>query len=121
MSKQDLNNNSQKLELSSIELSTKEKLFGETALINWYELQRFFAQGTVLWVSKDLDLVTIATLFAEDKASELAPFLESENIAPVSNDQARHWYDNEKELWSVVVAPFVLVQEPKAQQGNSQE
>ena len=97
--------------LSRSELTTEEKLFSETALISWLELQRFFAQGKVMWVAKDLDLVVVANLFAKDRTAELAPLLESLQIAAASNDQARRWYDNQEQLWSVVVAPFVLVQE----------
>ena len=95
------------------ELTTKEKLHSETALISWLELQRFFAQGLVMCVSKELDLVEVATLFADDHASQLATLLETSSIAPVSNDQARSWYNTKLEVWSVVVAPYVLVQEPR--------
>jgi len=94
-------------------LTTKEKLLSETALIAWHELQRFFAQGVVMWASDELDLVTVATLFAEDQADELTLLLETSKIAAVSNEQARDWHAHDIELWSVVVAPFVLVQEQK--------
>lgn len=91
--------------------SVKDKLHGETARINWQDLQRFFAQGAVLHVSSNLDLIEIAVLFAEDNAEQLEPLLESLEIRQPSNDQARNWYANNVELWSVVVAPYVLVQE----------
>lgn len=96
------------------DLTTQEKLLSETALISWLELQTFFAQGKVIWVSGNLDLVAMATLFAEDKSTALTPLLDACQIAQVSNQQAQHWYTNKQALWSVVVAPFVLVQEPKS-------
>ena len=88
-----------------------QKLHSETATIRWSELQRFFAQGAVLWLSKDLDLVKTAALFANDQSALLKPLLEAKKVAAPSNDQARQWVDNDALLWSVVVAPFVLVQE----------
>jgi len=90
-----------------------EKLHSETALMHWKDLQRFFAQGKVLYVQEGLDLVQTAVWFAEDSASQLAPHIESEAIAQPNNDQARQWYNNNTELWTVVVAPYVLVQEQK--------
>lgn len=91
--------------------SVKEKLLSETAKINWHDLQRFFAQGAVLRVDSALDLVEVATLFAEDNAVELEPLLGSLRVSQPTNDMAREWYANNTELWSVVVAPYVLVQD----------
>ena len=89
----------------------KQKLHSETAMISWDELQRFFAGGSVLWVSSTLDLVETAMQFAIDDSAALKPLLEQELIAAPTNSQAQQWYAAKAELWSVVVAPFVLVQE----------
>jgi len=97
--------------MSEQELSTLEKLHSETALMRWSELQRFFAQGKVLHVENSLDLVQVAVWLAEDSASELAPYIESNSITHPSNDLARSWYNNDVELWTVAVAPYVLVQQ----------
>ncbi len=92
-------------------MSLQEKLHSETAQISWLELQRFFAQGLVLNVEGSLDLVEVAMMFAQDQSNELAPFIESSKVVAPSNDQARDWFEKEVLLWSVVVAPFVLVQQ----------
>lgn len=96
-------------------MSSKEELLGklhaETALIGWRDLQRFFAQGKVLLLDPDDDLVQIATLFADDDADTLKPLLESGRLTAPDNARARQWYTDNAELWCVVVAPFVLVQE----------
>ena len=91
--------------------SLVEKLHSETARIRWHELQRFFAQGSVLLVSDKLDLVRVAVYFAQDDSEALKPYLDTGQVAPPADKQAKEWYDNDVELWSVVVAPFVLVQE----------
>jgi len=62
-------------------------------------------------VEPSLDLVEVAVLVAEDDSSQLNALLESNKVSAPSNDQARDWFERETLLWSVVVAPFVLVQE----------
>lgn len=91
--------------------SVKEKILAETAKIPWLELQRFFAQGSVLVLDADQDLVAVAIMFAEDNTEELEPLLQSLKLKQPSNDQARSWYENDAHVWSVVVAPYVLVQD----------
>jgi len=98
---------------NSATLTPLEKLHSETATIAWRELQRFFAQGSVLVVSDELDLVETALMFAQDNAGQLKPLLDEAKVVAPSNDQARAWYDSDAILWSVVVAPFVLVQNTK--------
>ena len=95
------------------EMSLLEKLHSETAQISWLELQRFFAQGVVMHVASEADLVEVAVLFAQDESEELKSLLEANKVGAPSNDQARDWFEREAVLWSVVVAPFVLVQERK--------
>jgi hypothetical protein len=94
--------------------STQQKLHSETALMHWADLQKFFAQGKILYVDNSLDLVEMAVLFADDLADELAPHLLSELIVQPSNQLAKRWYDAKVELWTVVVAPYVLVQQQQA-------
>jgi len=91
--------------------SILEKLHSETALMHWVDLQRFFAQGKVLNIDKSLNLVETAVLFAKDAAESIEPLITSEQVAAPSNDQARAWFAANAELWAVVVAPYVLVQE----------
>jgi len=99
--------------MSEFELTPLQKLHSETAQISWQELQRFFAQGLVLKVADELDLVATALLFAEDNAAELGRLIELQHVVAPSNDQAKDWFNNDVVLWSVVVAPFVLVQNLK--------
>jgi len=93
--------------------SLDQRFHGETALINWRDLQRNFAQGNVLLITEELNLIEVATHFAEDDSTQIADLLKRGEISQPSNDEARNWYENQSELWAVVVAPFVLVQKPQ--------
>ncbi len=95
------------------DIPLKGKLHNETAKIAWAELQTFFAQGLLLLVQNKIDLIEVAIKFSEDQAVEIKKMLDDGRVGPPNNDQAREWYANKTELWSVVVAPFVLVQEQR--------
>ena len=96
---------------SASDISLRDKLLGETARISWLELQRFFAQGKVIQVDPALDLVEIAVYFAEDNSDKVEPLIVESLISVPGDEQAQRWFDSNAELWSVVVAPFVLVQD----------
>jgi hypothetical protein len=95
------------------EIPLDQRLHSETALIDWCDLQRNFAQGNVLLVSNGLNLVNVAKYFAQDDAQQIADLLERDMVSQPSNEQARSWHESKAELWAVVVAPFVLVQPPQ--------
>lgn len=99
------------LSVEDSQLSVKEKLLSETARIGWHELQRFFAQGVVLQVDAALDLVEVATWMAQDNTENLEALIAQGHLQAPSNDVARTWYKDNTQLWSVVVAPYVLVQD----------
>ena len=92
-----------------------EALWGElnsqTARIQWSELQRYFAKGLVVSVAPDLDLVDIAIKLVQDNAGEIGPMIAEGMVVRATDDHARKWTDRDPELWAVVVAPWVLVQE----------
>lgn len=98
------------------------KLLGETASISWDELQPFFARGALLWVSAELDLIAVALAVAEDDKASISAWLNTAQVAKISAQQADDWLQRDPALWSVVVAPWVLVQEravPPAGQSSS--
>jgi len=49
----------------------KNKLINETAKIEWKALQRFYAQGRVLHVVDNMDLIEIATAFADNDVDKV--------------------------------------------------
>lgn len=93
----------------------KAKLNLETAQVAWTELQRFFAQGKVVWVDRSLDLIEVAHCIARDDAQAIRGWMESDTVLPVSDEQAKLWLKKDIWLWSVVVRPLILVQEISGQ------
>lgn len=91
----------------------KQKMLGETAKIEWKALERFYAQGRVLQVKDEEDLVIIATAFAQDDAKTVKAWQDTQKFESVSDQQALAWYEQDALVWAVTVAPFVLVQSVK--------
>lgn len=89
----------------------KEKVNLETALIPWNELQRFFAAGRAIFVSRELDLVEVACQFSRDNKTLVEQWIAAGKVGLVSDQQAREWVDRSSDVWAVVVKPWVLVQE----------
>lgn len=92
----------------------RAKLNGETSRMQWKELLRFFASGTVIAVSEQLDMIEVAARIAGDDKNAVAQWLAEGSIAKVSDAQASAWLEADMELWTVVVKPWILVQQEKA-------
>lgn len=93
------------------EKTLQSHLNRETARIAWPELERMFAAGRLLAVAPELDLVSVAAALAEDRKDLFSGWLQRCQVEPLSDSCAGRWADGEPELWAVVVAPWVLVQE----------
>lgn len=89
----------------------RAKLNGETAKVSWAEMQRHHARGVVVRVDGALDLVAVAVAMAQDDGAAIGGWMQSGQVGKVTDDQARDWLARDPMLWSVVVAPWVLVQE----------
>ncbi|HEY4296362.1 MAG TPA: DUF2288 domain-containing protein [Paraburkholderia sp.] len=87
------------------------KLLGETARIDWQDLERFFAQGKLLSVARDLDLVSVAEAIASDDKDCVSAWLSSGLLERMPAGMAADYGQRKPELWAVVVAPWVCVQE----------
>jgi len=82
----------------------------ETSRIAWKELQVFFASGVTIFVGEGLDLVEVAAQISRDNKAQVAQWLESGQIARVSDAQALAWFEADADVWAVVARPYVLVQ-----------
>ncbi|UBM26412.1 DUF2288 domain-containing protein [Pseudomonas sp. p1(2021b)] len=91
------------------------KLLGETATIEWKALERFWAKGDLIWVDPSLDLIAVAEAMAENRGEIFAKWRNDGTVAPVSAEQALDLQSRDPVIWAVVVSPFVVMQEKKAQ------
>ncbi len=91
----------------------RQKLNHDTAKIKWAALHEHQQNECVIAVSVDLDLIDVACEFTFDNHNQVKVWLEQAQINKVSDEQAQQWNTQERELWAVVVAPWVLVQEQK--------
>jgi hypothetical protein len=90
------------------------RLNGETAKIEWHQLQKHYATGSVIAVEKCFDLIKVAIALNQDDTEQVKQWLAEGKVSDVSNQQAQTWYDQNSLVWALVLPPFVLVQEVKA-------
>ncbi|MFE8070037.1 DUF2288 domain-containing protein [Marinobacteraceae bacterium S3BR75-40.1] len=86
------------------------KLNQETAVARWHELQRFYARGQVVGVSPQVDLIEVGLKLSQDDKAAFEGWLKQGLVGEVTPEQAQAWFDANAELWTLVVAPWVLVQ-----------
>jgi len=87
------------------------RLNGETAKIDWHQLQKHYASGSVLAVASGCDLLEVAIAMHSDDTAQIKQWLTDGLLAEISDSQAKSWYNINATVWALVVAPFVLVQE----------
>ncbi|MDP1521424.1 DUF2288 domain-containing protein [Porticoccus litoralis] len=88
----------------------KEELLQETAKISWQELQKFFANGSTIYVAPELDLIDVAGEICQDNKEKVQSWMAAGQVGQVSDEQAVTWLETDALVWSVVVKPWVLVQ-----------
>ncbi len=89
----------------------RAKLNLETAQLQWPELERHFARGSVIKVAIGTDLIDAALHLAENNATAVQGWLADGSIARAEMSDAEEWHARQPMFWTVVVAPWVLVQE----------
>jgi hypothetical protein len=89
----------------------RAKLNLETAQLAWPELERHFARGSVIKVALGMDLVEAALQVAENNAATIQAWLADDRIVRAELADAEDWHARQPMFWTVVVAPWVLVQE----------
>lgn len=94
-----------------VEVEVQDLLNAQTGKLSWPELARHFARGVVVRVSVGQDLLKIAESLVGDQSDEIEQLFEQGLLRRASDDDAIGWQENNTEFWSVVVAPWVLVQE----------
>ena len=89
----------------------RAKINLETAQTSWESLQRFFANGSLIIVSDELNLIDVAEATMQDDSKAISTWMEAGLIAPPTSEQARAWFEAKADLWAVVVKPWVFAQE----------
>ena len=89
----------------------RQEYHSQTARIRWHDLQTYYAHGSVVSVHPDLNLVEVAVQLGMDNTARFEAWIAAGQVAPVSDQQALDWYEANEELWAVVAAPWVLVQQ----------
>ena len=97
-------------ESNSVDIA-RVKVNLETSQIAWNELQRFFASGSAVFVASSLDLIDVAYQFSVDNRDQVTEWMQNNQIALVSDQQALKWLEDDVNVWAVVVKPWILVQE----------
>ncbi len=82
----------------------------QTAQISWHELQTHFAHGAVVIVNSELNLVEVALQLQRDNKAQFEQWIADGDISAVSDEQAQQLFDDNPRVWTVVAAPWVLVQ-----------
>jgi hypothetical protein len=91
----------------------------ETSQIHWHELQRFFAGGWLIFVGENTNLLDVAVAFSMDDKDQVSKWLNSGEVAKVSDKQAKYWHENNTLFWANVVKPWVLIQALKQPENNN--
>lgn len=89
----------------------RQEYLSQTARIKWHELQVYYARGAVIAVEDGCDLIEVAVQIGMDNTQAMQGWIERGAVAGVSEAQALQWYEENPELWAVVAAPWVLVQQ----------
>jgi len=94
---------------ADVDLETR--LNGQTAKIHWHELQRYFASGVIRQLAGGEDLVLVGKAIIDNDSARVQELLDNERLTVPDAACAQRWYDANTELWALVIAPWVLVQE----------
>ena len=101
--------------MNDASLQTDEELrahlHGETSKLAWTELEKFFARGILFKVAVGIDILDVAIVMTRDDKDTLQKWVDDGSVAAVKVEDAKKWNDASAILWTVVVAPFALVQD----------
>lgn len=62
-------------------------------------------------VDAELDLVEVAIQISNDNKARIEQWMSDGKVGKVSDEQAKEWLESDATLWTVVVKPWVLVQQ----------
>jgi len=96
--------------VSEAEIPLEQKLNMETAKLCWKELEIFFAKGNLLQIALGEDLIAVAKLISANDQSAIETLILDKKIEFATPEWIKNNCEPTTELWTVVVAPYVLCQ-----------
>jgi len=100
-------------QLEELILQEKAKIVCETAKAQWKELERFYTQSVLILVSETLDLVEVGFAISSDNSEQVKQWLDKGLLLRSFDEQAIKWEKENTEVWTVVIRPWILVQDSK--------
>lgn len=90
----------------------KTKLQEDIADISWTDLLPHAKRDAIIVVQPELDLSEVAVAMAQDNTALVQRWISEQLIAKPTSEQLTQWNDNtEKQFTTLIVQPFVVVQE----------
>lgn len=86
-------------------------LHGETSKLSWTELEKHFARGIVFKVERGTDILDVAIVMSRDDKDTLEKWINEKKVCGAEIEDAKKWHESSASLWTLVVAPWILVQE----------
>ncbi len=86
-------------------------LHGETSKLRWVDLEKHFARGVIFKVAKGTDILDVAIVMSRDDKDTLEKMINEKKVQGAEIEDAKKWHESSASLWTVVIAPWVLVQE----------
>ena len=100
---------------NDVSLQTDEELrshlHGETSKLPWVDLEKHFARGVIFKVAKGTDILDVAIVMSHDDKDTLEKMIDDKKVQGAEIKDAKKWHESSASLWTVVIAPWVLVQE----------
>ncbi len=90
----------------------KERLSQDVASIPWKDLLPHAKRDAVIVVSETLNLLDVGAAIAQDNTAAVSTWIANKSIAKPSSQQLTDWNgDLEKQFTTLILQPFVIVQE----------
>ncbi|MGL5075379.1 MAG: DUF2288 domain-containing protein [Waterburya sp.] len=90
----------------------QEKLKKDVAEITWKDLQPHARRDAIIVVKEELELSEVAVAIAEDNTTSVQSWIGEQSIAKPTAQQLTEWNNEpEKSFTTLIVQPFVIVQE----------
>ncbi|MES0489281.1 MAG: DUF2288 family protein [Leptospirales bacterium] len=91
------------------EENLREYFHEQVGPAKWSELDKLFAQGLVLEVAPALNLIDTAIAISLNDKKTVQRWIDDQLLSGVSDERAKVWFEEDIDVFAVVVEPWVLV------------